>query len=1366
MTEDTLDQSPQPADMVDLIKLVRSLDQSGPGEKGENLQLLWRSLTLSAEDKFHAAEESSLRWILKTMNGNTPSAETLRRYPLTWAIVGCVFQRIPLFSLAKSLADRRFTAVLQQTLADVSKPVSNAASSSSSKRKRDSAPLYELETLKTAHSCLATSQAIFHALKCLLDRLDAAGALSSHDKIGAEHVRSLFGSPGAEAMPAVRCLLAMCRLFLNADHREDVEGWESWVETISTIWDLRLQGSDDTLIAATHFFIPCAGLLSRLESVFVKYCPENEPVRSRWSPTIQRFMHKSLIVPARAAFSTQQDISPIETVLTVSQPVIDVAAPVAYFLAVGASNDASRRDVRRSNAVWMERIFQLIEKNVRARPDRNVLIRGILQQAVDHSTSINIGDLRQVAREYGLQEDNTDWSILALVGKCDPVIFYASEEGNELLEAICSRSLTSAKGDSDFESISAVAEAIVKAFCTGRDLPGFLKLWFRQMSRVGAADSTSSVWLELGHRQIQPDALDVLVEKHLSPKQLLDVIKWVSSQEADGQTICLFADTVARGVRSEAFVDAAGRKLFDLVYGVSKSSKSAAGLRWRVISTTISWADPSARAELWQMIKDDLAKILKQKSIDSATTFEAFKCSCQAWVSMTPDDDHLEEVASLADQFMARLADELLRLQGLVSENNESLASFAVLDETSKFRKKTAHWAYLAWYLQGSSRIARLHSQRIGGAPLDAVHKALRLHKRGPGYWPIWTALICNDINLNDAKLATQLIDNLIEVPTDLGQHITDQDNMSYIQLLSKVPLEAFSRSQRERVMTKLKQGRSMMIKRSKHSSQNAAWLSTLSLETRMMSRPTFHEKLAFSNLVETADELPTSLDQSTSSEVLLELLESFLALASATVRQMTENVDERSLKYFQESSDFASSLAARVTAKHHDRNNFSPLYLTLLKALANELRRSTNARSQPELSKLLGDVENVLRRSLVFVIENSMLNKTPFGQDDLIVNMSLFAVVDASSSVGKDLDLPGNKESVLKKLDKESLKAMKAGDLKGWKVQTFLRTHFSSTLKPAPPKKIETLDSIPAELRQSLLDEYIASVTQSMDSAAQMEYLKDLIQKFRRGHDTDGQALAIQHIVNQLIELSDTPAKDDSYDLAKAHYDLTHATSSGSEPSSFTRVCRVLYTILEKQPQAISQWNIEIALAAVSKLSSPHDTRKQTPSFVWRCKLVEVIIKKHRLRLEGHFHLLMAAMQALLNNLIDEMSGSQKDNRAYLESKAHAYARLITLICEPTTGAVARSQQHGSLDSAADAAKRAAGRHMYLLLMQYVKLQLESNVPIVVATALEPAMNSVFDVTPPEGRKILNDAMDASGRAILREMFQRYNKFGKWSGV
>lgn len=169
--------------------------------------------------------------------------------------------------------------------------------------------------------------------------------------------------------------------------------------------------------------------------------------------------------------------------------------------------------------------------------------------------------------------------------------------------------------------------------------------------------------------------------------------------------------------------------------------------------------------------------------------------------------------------------------------------------------------------------------------------------------------------------------------------------------------------------------------------------------------------------------------------------------------------------------------------------------------------------------------------------------------------------------------------------------------------------------------------------------------------------------------------------------------------------------------------------------------------------------------TYIWLCKLVEIVIKKHRLRLDGHYHLLLTTIQTLLRSIITSAAHDSVDGVSQ-ETKAHAFARLITLICEPTAGAVSRSQHQSSLDSATDAAKRTAGRHMYLVLMQYVKLQLETSVPRAIAETLEPAMNSIFDVTPPEGRRILNDGLDTSGRAILREMFKRYQKFGKWSGV
>ena len=77
---------------------------------------------------------------------------------------------------------------------------------------------------------------------------------------------------------------------------------------------------------------------------------------------------------------------------------------------------------------------------------------------------------------------------------------------------------------------------------------------------------------------------------------------------------------------------------------------------------------------------------------------------------------------------------------------------------------------------------------------------------------------------------------------------------------------------------------------------------------------------------------------------------------------------------------------------------------------------------------------------------------------------------------------------------------------------------------------------------------------------------------------------------------------------------------------------------------------------------------------YIQLCRLVEAMIKKWRLRLEDHYHILLNAIQALLRNLvIDQRPANSKDGISQ-EAKAHAFSRLVTLICEPTAGAVARS--------------------------------------------------------------------------------------------
>jgi nucleolar pre-ribosomal-associated protein 2 len=224
--------------------------------------------------------------------------------------------------------------------------------------------------------------------------------------------------------------------------------------------------------------------------------------------------------------------------------------------------------------------------------------------------------------------------------------------------------------------------------------------------------------------------------------------------------------------------------------------------------------------------------------------------------------------------------------------------------------------------------------------------------------------------------------------------------------------------------------------------------------------------------------------------------------------------------------------------------------------------------------------------------------------------------------------------------------------------------------------------------------------------------------------------------------------------------------------------IAQLIHYILDSKTGAISQWTVEVSLSMITRMCTRDSLKYQCENrfiaYDWLCRIVEVIIKKHRLRVEGHYHLLMTTLEALLrallvgpgDSLIGRIQPAMEYWRSRQESNAIRFSRLVSLTCEPSAAAVVRSRTKHSLDSATNVAKRSAGRHMYLLLLTYVKLQLEIDVSGGLRDALEPGFNSVFDVTPTEVRKILNDGMDSNGRALLREMFKRYSRFGKWSGI
>jgi nucleolar pre-ribosomal-associated protein 2 len=250
--------------------------------------------------------------------------------------------------------------------------------------------------------------------------------------------------------------------------------------------------------------------------------------------------------------------------------------------------------------------------------------------------------------------------------------------------------------------------------------------------------------------------------------------------------------------------------------------------------------------------------------------------------------------------------------------------------------------------------------------------------------------------------------------------------------------------------------------------------------------------------------------------------------------------------------------------------------------------------------------------------------------------------------------------------------------------------------------------------------------------------------------------------------------------DWTKVQHVLTIRLTTARNWSEFSVIAKTIELVLEKK--TMKQWNIEVTLSTVARICSkgpamPEEACASDKAYPWLCSLVEVIIKRHRHRLEGRFHLVITVLEALLRLLIfpwpttNTLSPTPSNTTSTppqtdQEAQAARFSRLLTLICEPSVASVTRGQAPGALDSAPEAAKKSAAQHMYLVLVLYVKLQLERPVPRGVRAALDPGVYSVLDITPPEGRRVINEAVDASGRAIFREMYKQYVRFGKWNGI
>lgn len=1372
-----------------LVKAVRSLDQDSAQSIPDTLSHLWTLLTNSISGPFHASEALVLRWLLKNMSGTSEAAETFRRYPMAWNILACVFKRIPLISLARSLADRRFIPTLQQTLKDISRRQdesikatdasvdvamaeagSPVAGKVTKKRKHSADVPFDLEALRSPHGSLKAAESLFCALQSLLGRLDPIDANApSHVLMGTEHVKSLFCLPAKEAVELVRPILSICDLALQAQEPEAFENQEDWAAVFNSLWALHLQSSGDAIEVATSLYPTGCIVLAKMDRS--KDLSLDLRVKAVWTRVLRRFFIKNMILPARATFLNQKDTGIIKTAVDVTNFMPTAANPVLFSLAVKAPHSADDASAKKDHEDWTQTVFDIIEEPMREADlvKRNQAMKVVLDTAQESRSSVSLASLRMACRKYTDLSDRMDLGLVKRIANLDVDVFLISDEGHKLLDDIIHQvndlSNAELRDSVNIDPMDLII-SLAKGSAKGRDLSGFIKKWFQALAeclRKGADHvDISEIWSSDALRNTVSD----LLQSSVNTRQLAALLDWFDSQDAtlNAGALLVILDAISQGLTEEEYIDAVNLRNYDMISKLKlKSLNDTTKARWwKIVENTVTRSTLEQADEIWTKIEPDLKKTLKKGDLDELATLAAFDCSSKFWLMNQPGGAHESEAASLTCSCLKRL------------EKHQRHTS---LDNDQGKLK----------YFETSRLIDMLVRSDSGKDHLQTILARIgNVNTRSPEIQRI----IYNESNLNNHKYINGLINHAVSnLAQEQGQvsNFDTENVVTAAQILLDIPSEALTREHREQIMPMAL----FFISKTRSLVDVDLIRILLSLMTKIMKRPTFYESMKFADLVTAGDALlhsiEASLNESNESVNLPTthgLLKIFESLATTTTKQMTTNLEDRERIYLTEAAKIVASWPANTTPLQPHR----PILLKTLVAALESSKIKQHAGEVIDPATLREHASLVCLRSLS--IEKLLPVDVKWLEGGLPTwcALSILEQVDAVEPETIRSSVGNSRSGLMQFCEMLCSKGLRAG----WRTREMIfRCFGDSVTDPLDISARHVLHSSRAESSvdfcvradTSDVNRYVDVVLRDMDKQLRDDYFGNLAVKLREVDDITGHLLILNRLVctengklhtitgslhwsNGLLD-TDLRSCADRADMAEVHSVLASRLVRSQSSSDFALIAQTIYTLLDKKAGVMKQWNTEVTLSTVSTISAgglqnarTHQASAKT--YDWLCRITEVIIKRHRLRLEGHFHLLTTALQSLLRLLLVPATSSSPTP----EKQAKLFTRLLTLVCEPSVASVTRGQQPGTLDSAVDAAKRSAGQHMYLVLMSYIKLQLEHPISRAVREALEPGVYAILDITNEQGRRILNEAVDGSGRAIFKEMYRRYMKFGKWSGV
>jgi nucleolar pre-ribosomal-associated protein 2 len=282
---------------------------------------------------------------------------------------------------------------------------------------------------------------------------------------------------------------------------------------------------------------------------------------------------------------------------------------------------------------------------------------------------------------------------------------------------------------------------------------------------------------------------------------------------------------------------------------------------------------------------------------------------------------------------------------------------------------------------------------------------------------------------------------------------------------------------------------------------------------------------------------------------------------------------------------------------------------------------------------------------------------------------------------------------------------------------------------------------------------------------------------------DSAGYRLLVIYLA--LVSLPPIEDKESSagQELSLLGLDLSTALPKSTSITQFCLTAECLSLLLRVHTRSLGQCNVDGVLMSIGSCASkvgPRISPEYAPTIYTRlCRLMGLVLGLQRLKIGGRFHLVVNAMQRLLTCLFAKSrkrsrSAKSQTNRSqpfWLAplSASHTthYTRLLTSLCDPTVSAVLRPQPGASREALTDEtkkAKRIAGQYLQYVVTAYTRVSLNASLQPDVKAALMPGLYAALDVMSRESMRALNAALDVSGRAVFKSLYDDYVKFGKWN--